>query len=402
MNFVQARYYSALIATMAVVGFYPAGVSASDMVYFDQQLPKIKAPSLKAQQSDIVFFDVAPAGETVSNTGSIGDYTVSLTSDLFKSKIETATNEDIARIANDPKLFRKVTNGSQVQAIYLAEASKAPMPTKIGKVNLSKTMSIDHFDNIVNLPIKASSVAEGNAVVVGGILFFKESAIYHIDPANDVLNVSGISAQQSKRAHDYIRDLIAQFGYESISSYDQGFKSGIFLEPAHEYTKNLKDFMLSSPMYLTDASIPALMNGWDVVVQSGPGAGKDYDEVYLETLKWSNVDCINYLKKSNLGNIAIIDKKKYDVTKWPDEVLKAFVIRAKSVKDHELAYGFKGARRKSDGSRFGLGKVAYQNGLSDEQQIMNDQGRRVWDMRLVYDKDQFEAVAKAKVSTFTP
>jgi hypothetical protein len=401
MNFTQARYFSALIASMAVVGFYPAGVSASDMIFFDQQLPKVKAPSLKAQQSDIVFFDVAPAGQTVSNTGTIGDFTVSLSSDLFKSKIETATNEDIARIANDPKLFRKVTNGSQVQAIYLAEASKAPMPTKIGKVNLSKTMSIDHFDNLMSLPIKASSVAEGNAVIVDGILFFRKTAIYHIDPANDVLNVSGISAQQSKRAHSMTRDFIAQYGYETDASYDASFSSGIFLEPGQEYAGNLKTFMLKSPMYLTDASIPALMNGWDIVVQAGPGAGEDYDKVYLQTLKWSKIDCINYLKRSGLGNYATIYNKKVDVTKWPDEVLKAMVMRAKNIKDHELEYGFKGARR-SDGSAFGLGKVAITNGLTDEQQIMNDQGRRVWDMRLVYDKDQFEAVAKAKVSTFTP
>jgi hypothetical protein len=401
MNFVQARYYSALIAAMAVVGFYPAGVSASDMVYFDQQLPKIKAPSLKAQQSDIVFFDVAPAGETVSNTGTIGDYTVSLTSDLFKSKIETATNEDIARIANDPKLFRKVTHGNQVQAIYLAEASNAPMPTKIGKVNLSKTMSIDHFDNLMSLPIKVSSVAEGNAVIIDGILFFRKTAIYHFDPANGVLNISGISAQQSKRAHNDTLDIIAQFGIESEASYDASFTSGIFLEPGFEYAGNLKDFTLKSPMYSTDAPIPSLMQGWDIVVQAGPGAGADYDKVYLETLKWSKADCVNYLKKSGLGSYATIYKKKVDVTKWPDDVLKAFVNRAKAIKDYEKAYGFKGARR-ADGSTFGLGKVAIDNGLTDEQQIMNDQGRRVWDMRLVYDKDQFEAVAKAKVSTFTP
>jgi hypothetical protein len=399
VNFLKTKNWTALIGTMAILGFSPYAVLAeNEVTFFFENQSTPKNPSNKTNSSDIVFFDVAPSG--VTPAGSVGDYSVALTSDLFRSKIDVASTADVLKITSDPKLFKQVKKGDQVQAIFLGEASKVQMPTKIGRINLSKVMSLDHFDNYMNLPVKASSVAEGNASVIQGILFFRENAIYHIDPANGVLNVSGISAQQSLTAHSYVQDVMAQFG-DTDKARETVFASGEFLKPALEYSTILKDYMVKSPMYRTDASTSDLMNGWDITVQAGPGAGKDYDKVYLETLNWKRADCIKYLKSSGLGNITTIYNKKVDVTKWPDDVLKTFTIRVKTVWDLAPEYGFKGARR-SDGSAFGLGAVAIKNGLTDQQQVMNDQGRRVWDMRLVYDKDQFEAVAKAPVSTFVP
>ncbi len=381
MNYAKSRYISALLSLFAIPSCtIPAQASSSLIIEFDTKQGAAK-PTTSFQRSDVIFFDIGPT-KTIKATAT--SQVLSLSSSLFRNNFVIPTAQELSTLANDPymKPFKK---GDQTQYLYTGPASKVSMPKTVGKINLSKVLPPEHFDNPMNIFIKASTVGEGNGIVKNNILIFKPTAMAHIDPGNNVLNISGISAQRSSRAHGIVSEMLN--GEITLAKQGDIFVSGIYLEPGLEYSNVIRDYVLQSPIYVTESSLSDIFNSTDFTVQNGGQGGRDYDKVYLETLKWTRDDCIKYLKSSGLGTVATIYEQKIDVTSWPDEVLKTFVIRAKAVKDHEAEYG-------------GLSRIAVRNGLSFNQQVMNDQGRRVYDMRFIYSKSEFEKIANAKISAF--
>ena len=352
--------------------------SPSNDIKIRSEIPK----SVIAKNTDEIQFDFVGNNSESFEIPGLSNLS-SIHTGLFKLKYITAIESDL-RFKQGKSNYIKINKDNQNIYLIRSNAASEPMPTEIGYINPSKVIPADHYLNPFNVFVLTSGLAEGNAVIEEGVYYQKPDGMAHFDPGNSKLNVSVISAQNSKNAHESIRQMAN--GDYGLDTQIKIAKSNLYMQPAVEFSALIKDGLTKSPAYKENISLVELVNLADWKVQAFGTA--DYDAARKVTKYWKAKDCLLYLKKHGFSTNVNIDGKNVDVSKWPEEVLRVYTTRLHVYDKYESQFG-------------GMARIAVQNGRTFKEQASSNQGDRVWALRAAYSTEGFKRLLSAKISAFS-